>query len=239
VAVAAAALGAVIATPVAAVAGGEPIPAGLAPVYESLPDALDHACIALAATVPTTASHCRITDTRAVATLGGETVRYALYCLDEAPADPAHCETSGIALFSTDAATGRARRWHLSSNDAGNQYAAPSLVRSAGRVLLNVPVSVPGTGAYNASELFVHEGGHWLRVDSTSWEQDLARRLPKGLAAWKGIWPDLRTLTARTGLYRAKDANCCPSGGEASMQLALKGTRLTLERVSVSPRAPR
>jgi uncharacterized protein len=213
--------------------------ADVTPAYESLPDALDHACIALAATVSGEASHCRIVESEAFGSLGSEIFRYALYCLDEEPNGSAPCELSGIALFASDSRTQRVRRWHLSSSDGGNVYAAPRIIRGAKATLLEVPVSVQGTGAFNATELFVREGDRWRRVDNTSWEKELARRLPKGLAVWKGIWPDLRTMSASTGLYHAKDANCCPTGGHAEIKLALKDARLVLEHLSISATPPR
>lgn len=213
--------------------------ADVTPPYESLPDAMDHACMALAARMATQASHCRITETSAFGSLGAETFRYAVYCLDEERTEGAPCQTGGIALFAADAGSKRVRRWHLSSDDGGNVYSAPTILQTPSGLLLHVPVSVQGSGGFNASELFVRQGQRWLRVDSSSWEKDLARRLPKGLAVWKGIWPDFRSFTASVGLYRARDANCCPTGGHAELKLGLQGTRLLLESLSLSPATPR
>jgi hypothetical protein len=74
-----------------------------------------------------------------------------------------------------------------------------------------------------------------VEVDTTHWEKDLVARLPAGLAVWKGIWPDYRRMQATTGLYRSKDANCCPTGGTADIRLRLEGNRLVLASLKVGP----
>ncbi len=208
------------------------------PSYTTLADAVDHACIALAASVPTQVSHCRMTGNGAFGNIGSESFHYALYCLDDAPAESGRCEMGGIALFTRDAPGKRITRWHLSSDDSGNIFTAPRIISTAHGLLLDMPVGIPGTGNFNASKLFLRQGSRWVPIDNTSWEKDLARRLPAGLAVWKGIWPDLRKMEAISSLYREKDGNCCPTGGSVKIKLSLKGQRLSLDSVQVRAAKP-
>jgi len=38
-------------------------------------------------------------------------------------------------------------------------------------------------------------------------------------------------MTARTALWRPSDGNCCPSGGEATLEFEIRGDRLVLTRL--------
>jgi hypothetical protein len=70
-------------------------------------------------------------------------------------------------------------------------------------------------------------------VDTTSWLDTLAKRLPKGLGAWKGVYPDYRTMKASTPLWRTGDGNASPTGGRAAIRLGWRGDKIVLQSVSV------
>ncbi|MDF2118278.1 hypothetical protein PY365_22130 [Roseiarcaceae bacterium H3SJ34-1] len=115
----------------------------------------------------------------------------------------------------------------------------PELIRSGGRILLHVPGYESGTGNFNRESLFVWSGkrsgdkksggGDWRIVDTTSWLDDLARRLPKGLSALKGIYPDYARMTAATALWRKDDSNACAEGGRAAIHLVWRGDAIALK----------
>jgi hypothetical protein len=42
-------------------------------------------------------------------------------------------------------------------------------------------------------------------------------------------------MHASTGMYRAKDANCCATGGRAEIELALRGNRIDLVSFTLLP----
>ena len=113
----------------------------------------------------------------------------------------------------------------------------PVLVEGHGGFYVAVPGYHDGTGRMNADVLF-----RWIpdadrpftQIDVTSWKADLAVQLPPGLAVWKGVgyrWP---ALMAETGLWQANDANCCPTGGDAWLSLAIDGDRLVIEHLQVN-----
>lgn len=106
-------------------------------------------------------------------------------------------------------------------------FAAPHFARS-GRLLV-IPGHLEGTGNFNAALLYVVESDGRLRdIDTESWLEELQRRLPNGMGAWKGIYPDLETMTAETPIWKSGDGNCCPTGGRAFIRLELKDRRLAI-----------
>jgi uncharacterized protein len=206
--------------------------------FADLSGAVIETCTALAAKADAASTDCRVAEKGTFGKLGDEEQAYALYCLDPGPREAGRlCDTAGIALFSLEARTGKAHRWLLQvdGEGGGNVYMKPELLKVQGAQMLHLPVSVPGTGDFNASSLFRREGSRWIEVDSTSWEKDLAAKLPEGLAVWKGIWPDWKRMHASTGMYRAKDANCCATGGRAEIELALRGNRIDLVSFTLLP----
>lgn len=205
-----------------------------APRSASLAAAETDACAALVAGATAPAA-CRKRSSGAFGTIGAETFHFAIYCLDETPTVDARCEQNGVALFSV-ATNGMTTRWYERSDDAGDDFQPPVIRRTTQGTVLDLPVRMQGTGNYNDSDLFVRQGDRWVAVDTTTWLDDLNRRLPKDRAPWKGIWPDWDTFTAITPLYHQKDANCCPSAGSATIGLRLDGSRIVIRSLLLSDR---
>jgi uncharacterized protein len=107
-------------------------------------------------------------------------------------------------------------------------FGSPVVVQSPTGKLLNVPGMMAGTGAFNAGSLYLMDGEKLSEIDTESWLFDLARRLPKGWGAWKGIFPDYAKLTAATPLWKSGDGNCCPTAGRATLRLGIKNGRLVI-----------
>jgi uncharacterized protein len=117
----------------------------------------------------------------------------------------------------------------LTAFDDTTHYNQPEVVRSAAGTLLWIPGHMEGTGNFNTGRLYIWSDGVWQDVDTKSWQGDMARRFPHGLYAAKGIYPDYRTMTGATPLWRPEDANCCAKGGRATFRLGLKDRRLGLD----------
>jgi hypothetical protein len=188
---------------------------------------------------------CRVTESGEFGMVDGDRYYYATYCLM-----PNHAEKEskcgdksgtgfynshrGMVVFERDQLSGNAKVvYRLAGAEIGLLHfrKKPLIVRHGGETLLWLPVTVDGTGHYNDSRYYVWRAGRWERIDGTSWGGDLTRRLPAGLEIWKGIWPDLTTMTAEVGLYRQGDANCCPTGGVARVRLRVGATGLEMESV--------
>jgi uncharacterized protein YecT (DUF1311 family) len=115
-----------------------------------------------------------------------------------------------------------------------SHFSQPERIRIGDANILWLPGSIEGTGFFNAERLYgLTAAGDVEEIDTGSWQHDLARRLPKGLAANKGIYPDYGTLVAETELWRGSDANCCPTGGHATIRLSLAGHRFVIASLSL------
>jgi pimeloyl-ACP methyl ester carboxylesterase len=184
---------------------------------------------------------CRVSGFGEVGTIDGQTYYYALYCLVTNSRIPEgtcsgdsfiarYHRQRGLVVFVGDRGSGTVRLLHERvTADVGTKvYAEPEIVRSAAGPILSLPIRVDGTGNYNDSEYYLRKGGAWRRIDSESWLKDLVGRLPANRQIWKGVWPDLKTMRAETGLYRKGDGNCCPTGGTARVRLAIRDTQFVI-----------
>ncbi len=113
-------------------------------------------------------------------------------------------------------------------------FGEPRLVATPAGRLLDLNGSLDGTGNLSVESLYQFTDGAWHEVDLTAWPKALSARLPKGLAIWKGVYPDWKTMTAASDLWRDRDANCCPSGGSVHVTLALADGRITLTGMTLS-----
>jgi uncharacterized protein len=115
-------------------------------------------------------------------------------------------------------------------------YDKPELLRSGGRTLLHVPVVEDGTGNFNRERLYVWRDNTWFDVDTMSWLNDLARRLPNGIDVEQGVFPDYAKLRASTPLWRtATDGDACPSAGRANLSFGWRGDTLILKSIMRRP----
>jgi len=116
---------------------------------------------------------------------------------------------------------------------------APRMVETPAGPLLLLPGREAGTSTMNA-ELILHplQGG-WRDIDIDAWRAAFDKRLPKALMVVKGVLYDWKTLTARTSLWTETDANCCASGGIATVQLAVENDRLVFKDMRIEPSPPR
>jgi uncharacterized protein YecT (DUF1311 family) len=112
-------------------------------------------------------------------------------------------------------------------------FARPEMVQSPAGRLLVVRGSIEGTGNFNADQVYLYGDARLTEVDIVSWPGDLPPRLPKGWGAWKGIYPNYKTLVAETPLWQNGDGNCCPTAGRAVIRLGLGDRRLLIEDVKV------
>ncbi|WP_323025474.1 hypothetical protein [Castellaniella sp.] len=179
---------------------------------------------------------CRIKESGAVGAIGATTTHYALYCLGPEAAAGA-CELRGAALFLEDRASGRISRFLTRLDEPDLRASAPSMLDSGGDIVLELPVSVSGAGAFDDNDVFVFEQDHWTRLDTQCWQDALARRLPHGIYIDKGATLNLGRLDAQAWLSRDGDAECCPTGGLAHVTLKRAGHHLEMESLRVDPEA--
>jgi len=115
--------------------------------------------------------------------------------------------------------------------------AEPVYIRGHGSELLHIPVTSKGSGGANEDVVFIRvvSDGRWLDLDLSGWQNEVDRRMPRGLIAQPSYHLDLAHLRATSAAARPRDANCCPTGGIVIVQLALRGEQLVVDRVVVRP----
>jgi hypothetical protein len=188
---------------------------------------------------------CKVSEFGRFGAVGGRTYYYALYCIIPSYVEAGSCGDSsfaarshrarGLAVFVRNPASARAELlFERVSVEISTQYSQkPEIIRNQFGTLLYLPIAVDGTGHMNESEYYLREGGKWKRIEAESWLTETMKRVPPGLAAWKGVWPDLHTMRAEALLYRSNDTNCCPSGGVARVRLSIRAKKFVVESVVV------
>lgn len=169
---------------------------------------------------------CSVEESGAVA--GAATLSYQLQGFSEDQQ-----RSSGAAIVFAAQADETLTPLIVDYGDTGH-YGKPRVFAAAGGTFLFIPGHMEGTGDFSLDELFLQVAGVWRDVDVDTWQTALAHRLPKGLAVWKGIYPDYEKMTASTPLWSKTDGNCCPTGGRADITLRLVGTTLTIDTLKVT-----
>lgn len=102
---------------------------------------------------------------------------------------------------------------------------------------LLIPVTSRGSGAANEDVAFrrIPAEDRWQDMDVSRWQSEVDRRMPRGLTAKRSYHLDLANLRATTTASRPQDPNCCPTGGIVTVELALRGDQLIVDRVEVRP----
>lgn len=95
-----------------------------------------------------------------------------------------------------------------------------------------------GTGEGNADLLYQKQGDRWVEIELVSWRDDLDKRLPKGLGAWHGVEYDFGGMGADTELWKDSDANCCATGGRATIGFRIEGSSAKLDSLQVQSGGP-
>jgi hypothetical protein len=171
---------------------------------------------------------CQLTKFGAIGTFDGHSFDYARYAFTTEGGG----SMGGRVLMFERIAGDRLRILFVPENIGGPFY-DPKLIRTAAGVLLHIPGFDTGTGNFNRERLYVWRKTEWRLVDTSSWLDALAKRLPKGLGVWKGVYPDYRTMKASTPLWRTNDGNATPTGGRAAIRLGWRGDTIVLQSVSV------
>lgn len=112
----------------------------------------------------------------------------------------------------------------------GVVYEPPRMTQDG---MIWVPGRVAGTGDGNADLLFKRDDASqsWQDIELERWREALPAKLPRGFGIWKGVDYDFEGMGATSKLWRDKDANCCPTGGDAQLSFAIVGRSLTLKDI--------
>lgn len=119
------------------------------------------------------------------------------------------------------------------------RFDAPVLLTGpefGGAAYIAVPGIHAGSGGGNADVLFrwdFPDSRRLTQIDTWSWRDSLAERLPEGLEIWQGVRFDWPNMMAVTPLWQDGDGNCCGTGGSAILSFEIEGDRLVLSNVTV------
>jgi hypothetical protein len=177
---------------------------------------------------------CSVGEFGRVGVVAGQEIFYARYVYHDIKPEAPDLAIPRVVIFES-ASSGMVRPSLISGDDPAFEYEKPVIVHAGVRTILHVPANESGTGNFNHEIVYVWRPDGWHDADVTSWLRDLARRLPKGLAVWKGVYSDYVKMKAETPLWRVDvDGNCCPSGGGAKIDLQWQGDHIAVRGVRVT-----
>lgn len=112
-------------------------------------------------------------------------------------------------------------------------FTAPQAIASPAGKLLLIPGSSVDNAEENASALYRFTAGSLEDIDSTSWLASLGAKLPPGLETSHGIVADYAKMVAVATLARPGDSSCCPTGGRATIKLAIEDSAVTVKTLRI------
>ncbi len=189
------------------------------------------------------AKECKVTESEQFGIVDGEKYLYAIYCLMPAFEKESKCGDNsfagryhsrrGLAVFVQKGEFAELLFERADPDIGIIYYEKPEIIQIGKTTMMVLKIVIDGTGSGNASEYFSWQDHKWVPIESESWQQELRTKIPAGLQIWRGIWPDFGTMTAETGLYKPTDANCCPTGGRAKIDLALENNQFVFKNVVI------
>lgn len=175
---------------------------------------------------------CHVTQGRWLATIDFMDLYQAQYCLGK---NAETCEQRALVIFANRAYKPEAKALLVRIDDGAVKYDDPLVVISDGESVMAVSMHNPAGGVVNSYYLW--RGGQWIAMDAQGWLHGLSAYLPDGASVRQAAWPDLETMSAQVNLFRTGDADCCPSGGMANVELGLVKEQFVVKRVKVHPMA--
>lgn len=193
------------------------------------------------------AATCGVSEFGSMGVFNGKRYYYAIYCLipsysredgdcGSGSFSAAFHKARAMAIFVSDDRQDTARLLLKRAEEEIGLvwYEKPEIITNPFGSFLIIPIHLDGTGAGNLSEYYVSDkkSETWRSLDANSWLGEI--RIPTGFSINKGVWPDLKTMTAEAYLYRSGDANCCPTGGKVQLKLGIRNERLFIKSATTT-----
>jgi len=122
--------------------------------------------------------------------------------------------------------------WHNPDSFSVSWLEKPTIISGEFDLILRVPHSYSGTGHFNSDKYFVWKQSQWQKLNTENWFSNLNKQLPEGYAIWKGIVPNIKTMTAQSLVWKKGDANCCPSGGNVDISFGIAENELIINTIN-------
>lgn len=176
---------------------------------------------------------CRVTRGRWIATLDFMDLYQAQYCLGKNVSKNVDtCDQRALVIFSNRAYTPDAKALVVRIDEGTTEYDDPMVVASGDESIMSV--SAHNSAGILAKSYYLWRTDRWVAMDAQGWLNGLYLHLPNGTSARRVAWPDLETMSAQVSLFRPDDADCCPTGGMAEVELGLEKEQFAVKQVKLS-----
>jgi hypothetical protein len=170
---------------------------------------------------------CRVDKGRWFSTIGITDMYQAQYCLGSGDG----CSERALLLFSNRAYTPGAKMLFRRVDPGDTVYADPQVWSTDFGWILALAAQRPGQPEQRSYYRWHEE--NWQPIEAVSWQRELARRLPAGVAIVGEVQPDLDHMNAQVDLLRRADG----ATGSAEVDLGVANGRLVVKalRLHLAP----
>jgi hypothetical protein len=176
-------------------------------------------------------AHCQVTRNGWFATIDNLDLYQTQYCLGS---KAGKCEQKALTLFSNIAYTPKAKLLLQRVDSGATAYDDPMTVNTENGVIMTLAKRI---GSVSSSTYYYWQANQWLPIEAQLWQRQVKRYFPKNVVLRAKPSLDIGSMRADAKLYRAGDADCCPSGGVAEIDLILSKGRFSVKNVEILPNA--
>jgi hypothetical protein len=116
-------------------------------------------------------------------------------------------------------------------------FEEPRMLRTRTDTFLQIPHRGQRTSDVELDTLLRWDDSKWHLVDTQSWVDDLQSRVPEECSVQTDTLIDFESMKATNYLWRTSDANCCPSCGRFTANLAIDEDRLVITNLKYDMKA--
>lgn len=172
-------------------------------------------------------ANCHVTRGRWFATIDFLDLHQAQYCLGK---NTNSCDQKALVIFANRAYTPDAKVLLIRIDEGTMEYDDPLVVISDNENVMSV--SSHNAAGVVVKNYYLWRTDHWLPIEAQGWLPGVSAFLPVGTSVRSSpALPDLETMSARVSVFREADADCCPSGGMASVALGLAKEQFMVKQV--------
>lgn len=176
-------------------------------------------------------AYCSVTKNSWFATIDELDLYQSQYCLGN---KAGVCKQRAQLLFANRAYTSKAKLLLQRVDSGSTTYDDPMTVNTENGVIMMLSKRI---GSVTNNTYYYWQTNRWLPVQSQAWQRQLPQYLPKDMMMRNKPLLDIGTMSANAKLYRTRDADCCPSGGVAEVDLILSQGKFAVKSVEVLPNA--
>ncbi len=173
------------------------------------------------------------TEIKPVGVLAGQQVMDIYYYL---PNDHKKAKAIGKMVLMGSKNQFKAVVWML--DDTGVDFSPSQINNVQGMNVLSTRSRIDGSGNFYYEDYFVFDSLKQIPVNlqvDRSIEQAIKKLLPAGHGVWRGGGFDLAAMTYKQAVWKDKDSNCCPSGGNIELHLDIRKNKIVVSKANYQP----